>query len=117
MTQSWLENIKEGDEILLDSGHYSVSLSKVKVTRVTATQIAIGDVRYRRSDGYRMGPRSGFGSRSQLVKPTPELLEQIRRKQLIDYIADKASAKKMLIIPIEHLESLVTELQKVRLSA
>lgn len=68
MGNEWLQNLKVGDEVFVGSGSYGVS--KAIIDKVTATQIAIGNRKYRKKDGYEIGS-TGY-SRPHLMPITDE---------------------------------------------
>lgn len=62
-----LEDVKEGDVLILRNCGWGVSLRKMVVTKVTKTQIVCGDTRYNKRTGYEVG--SDSYSRSYIDLP------------------------------------------------
>lgn len=85
--REWLSSLKGGEQVVIEGGFSSGSLSVAKVARITATQIILdsGD-RFRRENGRRVGEKTSGGtwSHTSLSRPTPELLESIRKRFLVD---------------------------------
>lgn len=76
--QSWIDALKAGDTVYFgdyDSGRLC------RVDRVTATQVIIGELRFRRSDGRRVG--ADTWDRIRLLEATPERIAAIRRAALV----------------------------------
>lgn len=74
----WLERLKAGDEVIIQSGEYGHRL--LNVERVTPAQIVIGRQRFWRVSGVLvgLGPRD-MGVR--LTEPTPERKAKILRNE------------------------------------
>jgi hypothetical protein len=78
MLSHWINNeaeimaLKAGDAVLIRWGH---SHAERTVTRVTATQVLIGETRYRRTGGYKAGSEIGrsLWSNARIVALTPAL--------------------------------------------
>lgn len=69
----WLAGLKVGDRV--SEGDYIA-----RVTKVTATQIACGGIRFNRRTGKLIG---SHGFRARWVRPvTPELLDRVLRNEL-----------------------------------
>lgn len=71
-----LNAVQAGDELLCHSGYGSQQVL-ARVDRVTPTQIVIGNSRYRRADGYRVGD-TGYG-RGRVTIPTDADRERLAR--------------------------------------
>jgi len=78
----WLESLKEGDLVLIKFGFNPYNQARIK--RTTKTQIIVEGQRFRRQDGFLVG--GDAYTKSHIAKPTPKLLERIRRNKLIDRI-------------------------------
>ncbi len=68
----WLDELKAGDEVVAFVNGSDRAGRLLKVDRTTATQIIVGNARYRRSDGRQ--PGSGYGG-GWIVEVTPERRE------------------------------------------
>ncbi len=75
----WLEKLKVGDEVAVDSGLDSTYITKV--ARLTATLIVTEKGgRFRRSDGF--APRTGGYERRFLQEATEEIRDSIAQRHL-----------------------------------
>lgn len=99
---SWLQAVKAGDTVLRSQAF--TGEVDVVVDRVTATQIVIGSVRFRRSDGYAIGARGW--DRTRLIEPTPQALEAARRNRMV--AALHAMTPRWKTLPTDVLEQIVT---------
>lgn len=50
-----LDNVKEGDRLILNKGGWHFGRSVVEVTKTTKDQIHVGGLRFRRKNGRRVG--------------------------------------------------------------
>lgn len=82
MSNDWLQQLKPGDTVIVDSGPYLSHIAVV--SRVTPTQIVIGDSRYNKKRGELVGASSW--NRCYLREPLPERVEQVTRKKLISQL-------------------------------
>jgi len=79
---TWLEDLKAGDTVIIDSGVRYIPHSIATVEKVTATQIVLDDnCRYRKSDGRRMG-ELGSWVRKRLLEADPGKVRNIMRREL-----------------------------------
>lgn len=101
--REWLESLKEGDWVIVQGsgGHERVR----PVTRVTATQIAVGETRYRRSDGHEMG--CGTWVFSSLRQANPESVERIRTAERLRALSSRLAGISWRSLPLETLEKIV----------
>lgn len=83
MSESWLDNLSVGDSVVIYNGWYGASIKAV--SKVTATQIVVGNTRYRRKDGYVVG--GGTWSRHSLREATPERVAAVRRRVIAENLA------------------------------
>lgn len=108
---SWLEALKVGDPVVISiDGLFKAGLHAHKVDRLTATQIIIGEWRFRRSDGQRIGGHGWRGA--DLHEPKPELLARIRRMRLIRFIV--GAEKNMELLPLDELENFAGRLNSFK---
>jgi hypothetical protein len=97
----WLETLKEGDEVVV-SGPWS-GLSLERITRASATQVAVGATKFRRSDGRQVG---GKGYRFPTIKePTPELRQKIAHDRVASKLAGMRP-ESWRALPLETLEAI-----------
>ncbi len=72
----WLKNIRVGDKVVVDSRGLGFNRLQLRdIDRITETQIIIGPLRYRKTDGKRIGSR-GFDA-CWLHPATPEVIASI----------------------------------------
>lgn len=104
-----LSDLKAGDEVAVKaSGYYQVH-ERHTITRVTPTQIVIGPNRYRKSDGYRIGDGTGWGTiRAYVI--TDEIRAEIRKKELVDCM----KGQNWSVYTIEALAEIFEILKKAR---
>jgi len=98
----FLNNLKEGDTVVVDHSFGRVRLATVD--RLTKTQFIVGSYRYSRKDGYRIGQH--YGRRDFLREPTPTVVEKINRDRAIDKLRHTDFAN----IPTENLMKAVEAL-------
>jgi len=77
----WLAGLKPGDAVIVDTGR---ECWMRRVTRITKTQIMVGDARYRRDTGWAVG--GGTWNAASIEPPAGELLAKINRARLISKI-------------------------------
>jgi hypothetical protein len=63
----WLSNLKAGDEVTVMIGHYSAPKIE-KVDRATSTLVMVGNLRFKRKNGYRLGAERW--DQMRIVEPT-----------------------------------------------
>ena len=84
-----LQDVNVGDSVITKrSGMGSrYQLYKKAVTKVTATQIVVGDVRYNRETGKRLGENGDrWSSHEYLYALTPELEAEYSRQENLEYV-------------------------------
>lgn len=104
---TWLEELKPGDPVIFDNG--SRLLRLFKVDRLTKLYIVVGEHRFRKDNGRRVG--DSMWGYTQIIEPTPERLAAIKRRQLIGYIA--GAEKQMAVLPLEFLEAFANRLKAI----
>jgi len=107
--ENWLANIKPGDTIVV-SDHIGCGGTINKVVRITKTMIMVGDreIRFNRKSGWAVGDYGHH--KPHLMEPTPKLLEQIKRQNLIDscaYLCDKRNLGKLETLELEVIYNLI----------
>lgn len=80
-----LENVKVGDVVIEHCRWENVIAT---VTKVTATQIVIGEDRYRKKDGYLIGSAGSWYHR-WISLPKEGEIEELREQQFIDYVVSE----------------------------
>ena len=80
-----LENIKVGD-VVIERSRWRIALAKV--TKVTATQVVIGEKRYRKKDGYLVGSK-GSWYRSRISLPKESEIEELRAQKFIEDVVSR----------------------------
>ena len=107
----WLAGLKVGDPVIVESTHIGGIAYLATVERLTATQIIVGGTRarYRRQDGYRIGPYSYH--RSWIEEPTPEARAEIRQTELLDRFRRRGCWDKL---PLDTLEAVAELLEKAK---
>jgi len=87
-----LANVKAGDTLILEYRHTDRRV--VTVGRVTKTQILIGQLRYRKQDGYSVGGDVWHRSRVRLPKNDQEIADiknEVLRLKLARWVSDKCA--------------------------
>lgn len=97
MANEWLDNLKAGDDVIIEGRFGDGDLNKV--SRLTKTFVIVGRSKFRRNDGYAPG-RCNF---AQIVEPTKERRDAIRRHMW----ADKLQQHKWRYESLETLEKIV----------
>ena len=91
----WLENLKAGDEVVVENFRYGCSLHTVE--RVTKTMIVVGkDFRFKRSDGDCVG--SGFIQWGCCLRPAND---EWKTKALNGQLTKKLNSFKWDKVPFE----------------
>lgn len=80
----WLENLKPGDEVIIETGYSCTSLSAGTVDRVTKTQVIVGSRRFGRACGWLVG--RGNRTPVRLVQPTQECLNRLLRQDALSLV-------------------------------
>lgn len=107
----WLGSLQVGDLVIVESTHIGGIKHLETIGRLTATQIILDNTtaRYRRTDGYRIGPYAYH--RSWIEKPTPEARAEIKHQEIVDQL--KAIRWKELSLEIlERVAELVKQAGK-----
>lgn len=79
------ENVKVGDVVI---EHCRWRITVVKVTKVTATQIVIGENRYRKKDGYLVGS-TGNWYPVRISLPKEGEIEELKRQKFIEDVVSR----------------------------
>ncbi|CAB4130433.1 hypothetical protein UFOVP119_57 [uncultured Caudovirales phage] len=80
--RQWLQELKAGDQVCVNSGFGSEAYQTLTVTKITATQIVCDNyLRYAKKDGYALGSR-GY-SRSHIEQVTDRVRAAILRSRLM----------------------------------
>jgi len=83
--KQWLNELKAGDDVLI-RGSRELSAQRIaKVDRTTATQVIVGNARYRRKDGFQMGLENSWYS-VWLAPVTQEVRDALRCESMAKYI-------------------------------
>lgn len=72
-------SVKEGDELVEESGYFSCTRRIVKVANVTSSEIVLDDGHHYKPDGTAM-VSSGIWSTGVLLPLTPKLRDEITRQ-------------------------------------
>lgn len=121
MTKTRIEQLALGDRVAIDTGSNYDRYVIGEVTKVTATQIAIGNVRYNKRTGVRMGDGERYSGRQEIATTWErnELLsieeaercnkaaEQELRVKLLAVKIKDAPLGKLNKLPIETLQEVV----------
>ncbi len=75
----YMESLKVGDEVIV-KGMYGRSYRAASVTKTTRTQVHCGTEKFRKKDGYRIGP-AAF-DRPRIVLSNDDLRESVLRRKL-----------------------------------
>jgi hypothetical protein len=75
--QDWLQTLTVGDPVIVDRRYHPQVVRHVE--RVTATQVLVAGVRYRRTDGFAAG--TGGAERDLLRPCTPEDAQRVRWRE------------------------------------
>lgn len=102
----WLAGLSVGDDVALDAGFSGYSIAKVE--KLTATQIVIGNSRYKRDSGRLIGA-SGYRV-SFLKMPTDEVIASVLAEQISTLVRNG----KHKSLPIEVLRQLKRTIQSSR---
>lgn len=98
----WAKSLKPGDEIAVGNYHRKDIRT---VDRVTATQVVVGDARFRRKDGMLVGDYHGL-SRPYIMPATQKIRDGVRREKLeaeIRRFADRLGRRDA--VPLDILEA------------
>ena len=80
-----LENVKVGD-MVIERSRWRIALAKV--TKVTATQVVIGENRYRKKDGYLVGS-AGRWYPNRISLPKEGEIEELKRQKFIEDVVSR----------------------------
>ena len=80
-----LENVKVGD-VVIERCRWRIALAKV--TKVTATQVVIGENRYRKKDGYLVGS-TGSWYPNRISLPNEGEIEELRAQKFIEDVVSR----------------------------
>lgn len=82
----WLASLEKGAKVIIhhsgSSGHDSIETVK----HATMTQVHVGCWKFRRSDSREIGRKTGTYHWVSLMPPTPKRLEEIERRDLIQWL-------------------------------
>lgn len=77
---NWIEDLKEGDTVII-GGHGAGRFSSIgKVSRITKAQVIVGTTKYRKTDGWQVG--GDMWSRTFLRKADPAQIQKVKDRQL-----------------------------------
>lgn len=120
-TKTRIEQLEVGDRVAIDTGlnNYDRYVTQ-EVTKVTVTQIAIGNIRYNKRTGVRIGDADSYSLRRQIAQDwkTGALLSieeaERRNKEAEQELKAKLLAVKIKDAPLSKLKTLPLEtLQQV----
>ena len=80
-----LENVKVGD-MVIERSRWRIALAKV--TKVTATQVVIGENKYRKKDGYLVGS-TGSWYPNRISLPKEGEIEELKRQKFIEDVVSR----------------------------
>ncbi len=102
----WLQALKPGDIVGYKSAPYYAP-DAVTITRLTATQIVLGNgMRFRRSSGRAVGDFGRMGA-PYIVQMTDADREEAEKRRLASLIAQRAERKALLRMSSEHLRRIL----------
>lgn len=78
----WLNNLKEGDTVIIESGGAVSHRIFAKVEKTTKQHFIVKGDKYRRNGGWSV--RGNTWSRARLVEATKETVAEMQRKKKID---------------------------------
>lgn len=84
MSDEWLKAVGVGTEVAISSDFGYRSYRRAVIERITPTQIVIGQSKYRRADGRKIG--DGSWERSYLLEMTDDIRETIEVERLAQLI-------------------------------
>lgn len=120
MRKTRIEQLEVGDRVVIDTSSSYDRYVVGEVTRVTATQIAVGNVRYNKRTGIRMGDADSYSLRRQIAQDwkTGQLMSieeaKRRNKEADEELRAKLLAVKIKDVPLGKLKGLPIEtLQEV----
>lgn len=85
-----LENVKVGD-VVIERCRWRIELAKV--TKVTATQVVIGENRYRKKDGYLVGS-TGSWYPNRISLPKEGEIEELKKQKFIEDVVSRLNKLK-----------------------
>ena len=80
-----LEDVKIGDEFVVEVYTYTEKLRIVKCTHITPKQVTIGDYKYRKDNAFGIGGKY-FTSPPTLYEATDELRLEIKKKNRRNFV-------------------------------
>jgi hypothetical protein len=106
---SWLDNLKEGDEVAVRSGYVYASHTIKIIERTTKSQIMVSGMKFWRESGSGVGYQS---SPVRIVEPTPEIREEIKRRACVDKIQAFAGWHNLSTEVLEKVVELIKEVKQ-----
>jgi hypothetical protein len=82
VTDNWIDSLKVGDEVAVRRGYGHASYELAVVQKVTATQIVLERHRFYKHNGRQVGGSNSY-DQFQIMQPTPEIRESVRRAKLL----------------------------------
>lgn len=101
---TWLQNLKAGDPVIVRPGIGRNNEYVATVTHSTPTQIHVGHAKFRRSNGDQIGVR--VWDASDLLEPTPAAIETIHLRDEIIRRARQFGELNWRKLPIDALEQI-----------
>lgn len=102
MSSEWLDNLKAGDMVAMNTSHGRRTVIIKKVERATKTLVFVDGQKYRRDTG-RPIPRRTWDTRPCIEEPTPDLVAIATRERLVI----KASDTSWSTLPVESLRKVL----------
>lgn len=106
--QKWLDSLKPGDPVVVKqsgAGRFLMRMVRKNVDAIHKLHIVVGSKKFKRAGGWEAGNRSAY-DRWYLVEPTPELNDQIDRREALNFIR-KYLANAPDSIPTKVLQGMV----------
>jgi len=101
---NWLQNLKPGDSVIVSPGATYTPDYVAMVTRTTATQIHIGNVKFRRTNGREVGGDRWHSA--DLREPTPDALAAVRLREHKARLLSKFRETRWGRLPLSVLEEI-----------
>lgn len=107
--QKKLDELKEGDQVAIETGFNFRNYKITTITRITPTRrIKTESGDEFNKDGYERTSKNMWGHRKRLEPITPEIIDFIKRKKAINKI-DNFDIKKLSTDQLERMVAIINE--------
>lgn len=115
MSQEWLENLKQGDEVIFEYDRPNARVEKVE--RATKTQLQVAGYRFQRATGRcKTSKWHSIYLREATEEAKGAIANKEKREALVDYIERMVSGNRLWSLKTGDLDELATHISRMTMT-